>query len=345
MTSHHASRISLGWQAFFQEQLSLEETNEATPARVIELYGTEIKVTTDTDILNLHLLSSMPEMVVGDWILLDAQQQFLRLLERKTCFSRKAAGHKLKKQLIAANVDIAFIVSSMNDDFNLNRMERYLSLVNASGAQPVILLSKCDQTTEPEQFVNAVQALDAALSVQAINCLDTASQSQLSPWLKDGMTIVMLGSSGVGKSTLVNTLLGEERQATGGIRENDKKGRHTTTRRSLIVLDKGGLVLDAPGIREIQLIDCHQGIAVTFSDIEAYARQCRFNDCDHQAEPGCAVQQAIDSGDLDKRRLNNYFKLLQEEALHSATLSERRSNDKALSKSYKQAQSKKRKGR
>ena len=144
-----------------------------------------------------------------------------------------------------------------------------------------------------------------------------------------------MGSSGVGKSTLINTLLGEMRQSTGDIREDDDKGRHTTTRRSLISLSAGGVILDTPGMREIQIADCREGIATTFADIEAFAEQCKFGDCQHQTEPGCAVQQAIVSGDLEQRRLNNYLKLLREESFNSATLSERRSSDKALGKYYK----------
>jgi len=280
----------------------------------------------------------MPEMVVGDWVLLDSDQQFLRLLERKTSFSRKAAGSKLKKQLIAANIDTAFIVSSMNEEFNLSRIERFLALVNESGAEAVILLSKSDQAVDPEKFVAQVQALDSALMVKSMNCLAAESKAFVSPWLSPGSTIAVLGSSGVGKSTLINTLLGEQRQSTGSIRENDTKGRHTTTRRSLIMLGSGGLILDTPGIREIQLANCKTGIAVTFADIEGYAGQCRFSDCQHHVEPGCTVQQAIKSGDLDTRRLTNYLKLRQEEVLNSASLSEKRASGKALSKSYKRIQ-------
>jgi len=341
------SLVELGWASYFQQQLTLEEWDEVVPTRIVEQYKSEITVATESGAFNIELLASMPEMVVGDWLLLDKQQKFLRLLERKTCFSRKAAGSKSKKQLISANVDTAFIVSSMNDDFNLNRIERFLSLVNEAGAEPVVLLSKSDLTEEPEKFIKAVQAIDPFLAVEEVNCLDKQSVDKLSPWIKESSTIAVLGSSGVGKSTLVNTLLGESQQSTSGIREDDDKGRHTTTRRSLIALKTGGLILDTPGMREIQLADCKEGIAATFADIEAYAEQCKFSDCQHQAEPGCAVQKAVESGDLDERRLKNYLKLGREEALNSASLAERRASDKALGKFYKTTlnQSHKLKGR
>jgi len=329
------SLFKLGWQAFFQQQLSLDEWDDAVPARVIEQYKSEITIATESSVFNISLLPTMPEIVVGDWLLLDPEQYFIRLLDRKTCFSRKAAGSKLKKQLISANVDTAFIVSSMNDDFNLNRIERFLSLVNESGAEPVVVLSKSDLSESPQSFVEQIQSLDPYLMVEAVNCLEESSIQKLSAWIKEGATVAVLGSSGVGKSTLINTLLGEQRQSTSGIREDDDKGRHTTTRRSLISLESGGMILDTPGMREIQIADCKEGIATTFADIEAYAERCKFSDCQHQTEPGCAVQQAIVSGDLDQRRLNNYLKLLREEAFNSATLSERRSSDKALGKFYK----------
>ena len=337
--SDFASLSRLGWQGFFQQQLLLEEWGNVLPARIIEQHKSEIKVATADDIITLPLTHSMPEMVVGDWVLLEPldnnEKRFSRLLDRKTCFARKAAGSKVQKQLISANVDTAFIVCSMNDDFNLNRIERFLSLVNESAAEAVIVLSKSDQADDPEMFIKAVQSIDPLLMVEAVNCLDSLCIQQLSPWIKEGATIAVLGSSGVGKSTLTNTLLGDAKQDTDGIREDDSKGRHTTTSRSLIGLSSGGLILDTPGMREIQLADCKEGIAATFADIEAYAEQCRFADCKHQSEPGCAIQQAVDSGELDARRLHNYHKLLKEEAYNSASLSDRRANDKALGKFYK----------
>jgi ribosome biogenesis GTPase len=345
--SDFESLASLGWQPFFQQQVLLEEWDTALPARIIEQHKSEIKVTTGEEIITLGLTHNMPEMVVGDWLLLDAEKHFSRLLERKTSFARKAAGSKVHKQLISANVDTAFIVCSMNDDFNLNRIERFLSLVNESSAEAVVILSKSDQAESPEEYIQAVQSIDPLLMVEAVNCLDAESIEKLSPWIKQSSTIAVLGSSGVGKSTLTNTLLGKNTQSTNGIREDDSKGKHTTTSRSLIALTAGGLILDTPGMREIQLADSKDGIAATFADIEAFAEQCRFADCGHQGEPGCAIEKAIEAGELDSRRLANYQKLLKEDALNSASLSERRASDKALGKFYKTtlAQATKLKGR
>ena len=168
MMSNFGSLADLGWQTFFQQQLSLDEWDNAIPARVVEQHKSEITVATESNVFNIPLLATMPEMVVGDWLLLDSQQHVIRLLDRKTCFSRKAAGSKLKKQLISTNVDTAFIVSSMNDDFNLNRIERFLSLVNESGAEPVVLLSKSDLSETPQHFVAQIQALDPFLMVEAM---------------------------------------------------------------------------------------------------------------------------------------------------------------------------------
>ena len=338
ITYSFSSLSDLGWQPFFQQQVSLEEWDDALPARIVEQHKSEIKVATAEETITLALTHNMPEMVVGDWILLNAEKHFSRLLDRKTCFSRKAAGSKVHKQLISANVDTAFIVCSMNDDFNLNRIERFLSLVNESAAEAVVILSKSDQAESPEEFIQAVQHVDPLLIVEAVNCLDAESIKKLSPWVKQGSTIAVLGSSGVGKSTLTNTLLGENTQSTSGIREDDSKGKHTTTSRSLIGLSAGGLILDTPGMREIQLADSKEGIATTFADIEAFAEQCRFADCGHESEPGCAIQKAIESGELDSRRLGNYQKLLKENAFNSASLSERRASDKALGKYIKNTQ-------
>jgi len=333
--SNFYTLANLGWQPFFQQQLSLDEWNSFIPARIIEQHKSEITLATALEVLHHPTLHSMPDMTVGDWILLDSNKRFSRLLDRKTCFTRKAAGKKAAKQLISANVDTAFIVCSINNDFNLNRIERFLSLVNESEAEPVVLLSKSDLSDDPEPIKSLTQKIDRLLPVEYINCLDSNEMPKLAPWLKEGRTIVVLGSSGVGKSTLINTVLGHNRQSTANIRQSDDKGHHTTTRRSLILINSGGLILDTPGMREIQLAECKEGISSTFADIETLAKRCRFTDCHHQSEPDCAVQLAIQQGDIAQRRLNNYIKLRREEALNSATLIEKRAADKALGKFYK----------
>lgn len=332
---NHQVLTSLGWKPFFQQQIAHDEWDVVRPVRVVEQHRSEIKVSTGSGEKSLPMQPSMAGLVVGDWLLLDESAGFIRILDRISCFSRKAAGSEIKKQHIAANIDTAFIVTSMNDDFNLSRLERFLALVNESGAQPIVVLSKSDLANEPEQFVQAVQGIDRNLIIQPVNCLDASQMLNLSAWLAVGQTVSVLGSSGVGKSTLVNTLLGVEEQSTAGIREDDAKGRHTTTRRSLLALPAGGLILDTPGMREIQLADSLSGIETTFSDIENLADTCRFSDCQHVAEPGCSVQKALAEGRLDIRRFKNYQKLLREDALNSASLSERRASDKALGKYYK----------
>ncbi|AKS41132.1 ribosome small subunit-dependent GTPase A [Wenzhouxiangella marina] len=344
------SVVELGWRPCFQQQLGLDELEFLRPARVIEQHRDAVVVADGEAVFRIELNSSMVDLVVGDWILIDPEQRFQRCLERSSCFQRKAAGTGRATQRIAANVDTAFILSSMNEDFSLNRIERYLALVHEAGAEPVVVLTKLDQAESPDaaaELSARLHRIDPLLAVEAINGLDASSAAQLSPWLRAGETIVLLGSSGVGKSTLTNTLMQAEVQSTGGIREDDAKGRHTTTRRSLMALPSGALILDTPGMREIQLADCRDGLASTFADIEALAEGCRFKDCQHLAEPACRVRAALAAGELDERRLANYQKLLREEALNAASLAERRAENRAQGRFYKQAkaESKRFKGR
>lgn len=257
-------------------------------------------------------------------------------------FQRKAAGSALKRQLIASNIDSVFIVSSLNDDFSLNRIERYLAVANEAGVEPVIVLTKADLFSDPDDIREQVQKLDPLLNVYCVNALDAQNVSVLGNYCQRGKTIAFLGSSGVGKSTLVNSLLGQSEMDTGSIRKQDSKGRHTTTYRAIKWLPSGGLLMDTPGMRELQLSDVKDGIKLTFADIESLASQCRFSDCLHENEPSCAVREAVERGELSSRRLDNYHKLLREEAHNSASLAERRAKDRTFTKMVNLVQEKSR---
>lgn len=328
----------LGWNAFFQQQLSLDELESSTIGRVLSHHRNRYLIQTDSKQFSLEIRPNMVALTVGDWILVDQEQQLSKALDRLTLLSRKAAGSKVAEQLIAANVNTLFIVNALNHDFNLSRIERYLAIAYDSGCEPVIVLTKEDRCENVDDYLQQVQTLDPFLMVETVNSLDSQSVEKLNSWCKTGQTVAFVGSSGVGKSTLVNTLMQDDLLATGGVREDDNKGRHTTTSRALFVMPSGGVLLDTPGIRELKIADCEQGVNETFSDIGELAEQCRFADCSHQAEPHCAVQKALQSGALDERRLNNYFKLLREQQRNGASLAENRSNDKNLTKYYKKTQ-------
>jgi ribosome biogenesis GTPase len=322
----------LGWRPFFQQQLSLEEYEDTVFARVKEHHRSGFILASEQGDISLPASSSTVGFTVGDWILLDKSFSFIRALERLSVFSRKAAGSKVEQQLIASNVDTVFIVSSLNDDFNLSRIERFLALANEAQVETVIVLSKADLCSDPFSYIEQIHAIDSSLIVETVNSLDHDSVDVLLSWCGTGKTIAFLGSSGVGKSTLVNTLLGEQAQQTAAIREDDSKGKHTTTGRSMHIMPSGGILLDTPGMRELQLAACADGVAETFSDISKLAKQCRFSDCSHNDEPKCAVQKAISAAELDPRRLMNYQKLMREQARNSASLSEKRATSKAFQK-------------
>ncbi|MFM2624871.1 ribosome small subunit-dependent GTPase A [Vibrio owensii] len=333
----------LGWKPFFQQQLTLDDYENTLFARVIAHHRSGYVVVSEQGETHLPIHTSLPGMTVGDWVILNHQQQFSRLLERRSLFSRKAAGSKVAEQLIAANVDTVFIVCSLNHDFNLSRIERYLALINEADVEPVIVLTKADLCDDADELKAQVQKLDPLLMVESVNGLDESDVAKLMGWCGEGQTVAFIGSSGVGKSTLVNTLLGEQEQVTGGIREDDSKGRHTTTSRSIHLLPSGGILMDTPGMREIQLADCEAGVSETFADVEALAENCRFSDCQHQTEPGCAVQAAIEDGTLEMRRFTNYQKLLREQAHNGATLAEQRAQSKQFGKMVRSIVGEKRK--
>ncbi len=330
------SLTELGWQPFFQQQLSLDEYEHTLPMRVAAHHRSEYLLLGSEDSLKLPITPSLPALTLGDWLLVERQSgRFERLLERKSLFSRKAAGSKVAEQLIAANIDTLFIVSSLNQDFNLSRIERYLALAHEAQVEPVVVLTKLDLSTDSDSKRAALQQLDPLLMIETVNALEPDSCRALLSWCRPGQTLSLLGSSGVGKSTLINTLLGQSVQLTQGIREDDSKGRHTTTARSMHLMPGGAVLIDTPGMRELQLADCEQGVSQTFADIDAWAQRCRFSDCHHQGEPGCAVAQAITDGQLSQRRLDNYLKLLREQAHNSASLEQKRAKDKQFGKMVK----------
>jgi len=329
MTTHY-SLNQLGWSTFFQQQLTLEEWDQYQIARVSAQHRSQLELFTEQGTKKLALTPAIPALTVGDWLLIDHNNHFYRSLDRLSLFSRKAAGSRVAEQMIAANLDTVFIVCALNNNFNLNRIERYQAMVRDAGAEAVIVLTRADCCDDPQSFVRQVQDLDPLLMVEAVNGLDASSTEVLKPWCRNGQTVALLGSSGVGKSTLINTLLGQNINDTGSIREADSKGRHTTTGRSLHMMPSGGILMDTPGMRELQLADCEQGIEETFSDISALAEHCRYSDCQHQSEPGCAVTEAIERGELEQRRLNNYHKLMREQAINGATIAEQRAKDRAF---------------
>lgn len=261
---------------------------------------------------------------VGDFVFLDhaSHPVIEAVLARRTVLTRAAAGERYERQIIATNIDHVLVLTGLDGDFNPARIERYLTLIEGSGARPVVLLSKADTGVDVAAAVGALRArLPSDAAVHAINGKDPATVEQLAPYLGPGMSAVLVGSSGAGKSTLTNTLLGEERMATGAVRGHDSRGRHTTTHRALLMLPTGGCLIDTPGMRELKLTG-EENLDL-FADIEALAAQCRFADCSHGNEPGCAVQAALASGELSPQRWRNYLKLHDEREEQAATLEAR----------------------
>ncbi|MFK8035922.1 MAG: ribosome small subunit-dependent GTPase A [Hyphomicrobiales bacterium] len=324
----------LGWQPFFAQQTSIEELAATPPVRVTEVHRNGLHILGE----NIdQMIQPLPDVTVGDWLLLNqAQPKSSAVLERKSLIKRRAPGSDRQVQLIAANVDTAFIVSSCNQDFNIARLERYIALAFEAGVSPVIVLTKTDLCETPETYVEDAQVISELVPVIVLDARGVEPGEKLSAWCKLGQTVAFLGSSGVGKSTLTNALSGTQTIETQGIREDDAKGRHTTTRRQLHLVEGGCAVLDTPGMRELQLTDASSGVADVFSDLQALSEQCRFTDCQHETEPGCAIFDSLESGEVDAARLVRWRKLLAEERFNTSSLAERKAKDKALGKTIRQ---------
>lgn len=325
----------LGWQPFFAQQTDLDVLQATPPVRVVEVHRNGLQVRGDGV---AALVPPGPAATVGDWLLYDAQLPAQSVvLERKSLFQRRAAGHERSLQMIAANVDTAFVVTSCNQDFNVARLERFLALAFEADVVPVIVLTKADLCADTAPFVTQAQAISDRVPVVLLNAKSEEPAEKLADWCTPGQTVAFLGTSGVGKSTLVNALFGSEQAETGEIREDDSRGRHTTTRRQLHFTEAGLAILDTPGMRELQLAEAGAGVADLFDDIVTLATQCKFRDCAHESEPGCAVRAAIEAGTLDPARLERWRKLEAEERHNTATLAQKRAYDKSFGKMVKAA--------
>ena len=281
---------------------------------------------------------------VGDWVLVqyhnDGELAIIHeVLPRKTLLRRKSAGTKIEVQMIAANIDTAFIVQSCDNNFNLRRMERYLVMVREGRVEPVILLSKSDLISPEELDVKISQIRDSQIDARIIAISNQTADGlqSLKPALEPSKTYCLLGSSGVGKTTLINTLLGREEYDTQPVREKDDRGRHTTTRRELAILDNGALLIDTPGMREMGLIMAGETIERNFADIHDLAQNCRFSDCTHTVEAGCAVLEAVRTGHASEERYQSYRKLIKESEFNEMSYYERRQKDKKFGKMVKTA--------
>lgn len=336
-----------GWKDHFEDQLTPDELAGAVVVRVSAHHGTLVSVLGEDGELRLPVQSveAAGKVAVGDWVLLKAEDhRAIRILDRKTELSRKAAGEEVRSQVIAVNVDTVFIVCSCNEDFSLARIERYLAMTLNAGAVPVVVLTKPDVHDNPADLAEQVAQLHPGLAVFALDARDPSQVSSLEPYCGPGQSVALVGSSGVGKSTLANSL-GAGDLATGGIREKDGKGRHTTTARSLHLLPTGGVLVDNPGVREFQLPDCDEGVTDLFEDVVSIEAECRFSDCKHAGEPGCAIRAAIESGELEERRFESYQKLNAEQERNAKSLAERRQRERSTTRMVKSAVARKRKRR
>jgi len=313
----------LGWNDFFVRGYNQYKDLGYHPGRVASQHKNIYRLLSEygeltakvSGKMNYEAVSISDFPAVGDWVVFlhanESEAVIHATLPRRTKFSRQAAGNMTEEQIISANIDTVFVVTALNKDFNLNRMERYLTLVWESGANPVIILNKADLCTDIEEKLSKVENITLGTPVFAISALNKNGLDKLNDYFTPGNTIALIGSSGVGKSTIVNSIIGKELLRVNEVRDDDK-GRHTTSHRELFVLPQGGMIIDTPGMRELQLWGSRDSYKETYEDIEYYAKQCHFKDCHHDSEPKCAVKKAITNGKLDPRRLESYNKIQKE---------------------------------
>lgn len=320
------SKIQWGWDGYFQAVWNEIDRENTVPARVVAQHRGCWRVAGDfgeriaeaAGKLRLAAEEGADWPAVGDWAAvqledLSSPALIREVLPRRSGFVRKAPGKKVSEQVIAANIDTLLLVSALDGDFNPRRMERYLAQCWESGAKPVIVLNKADTCRDVRERAAEMERIALGVDVRILSAQTGQGVCELEAFLQPGETVAMVGSSGVGKSTLANRLLGDARQEVREVRESDSRGRHTTTAREIFILPGGALLMDTPGLRELQLWDAEEGIPQAFADIDALAEQCRFSDCRHKDEPGCAVLAALAAGVLDPARLENRRKLQREQ--------------------------------
>ena len=310
----------LGWDGAFAAALDAAEAPGLTPARVAIEHNHLYRVyTRDGELLaeasgSLRHAAAGPDGLpaVGDWVAIRVggkRASIHAILPRKSCFARKAAGDPTQRQVVAANVDTVLLVSGLDGDFNPRRVERYLVAAAESGAAPVVVLNKADLCPSASDAVETIRAIAPRVPVHATSCAQPTGLDQLKAYLVPGRTVALLGSSGTGKSSIINHLLGSERQQTRRVHRRTSRGRHTTVHRELMLRPAGGVIIDTPGMRELRLWDTGQALEATFDDVDALAGDCRFRDCRHRSEPGCAVREAVAAGRLPAARLNHFRRL------------------------------------
>ena len=337
LTNH--TPADLGWSDHFARQLTDDDAS-LLPARISEVHRSQLVALSEAGELRLIPVESAGAYAVGDWVLTDGTSA-IRRLDPVTELHRRAAGHTVSDQRIAANVDTVGLVTSCNADFNVARLERYLALALASNALPLVILTKADLCDDPDAFRRQAERLSPLVTAITINAKDAEDVQRLNPWCSNAQTLALLGSSGVGKTTLRNALTGEA-EATQDIRADDGKGRHTTTHRALRPTRAGGWLIDTPGMRELQLSGSSDGLEELFDDIETLAAQCRFSNCAHASEPGCAVKAALSDGTLDTSRFERWQKLRREDQYNSESIAAARARQKSFGRVVKEAVAKSR---